>query len=131
MWMVVAATMVMVVAAAASARFPLDPPPKVEEVINRAREPERAVRVVPVDLLRLVELAPKEWVVQVRYRDHESLNSSILILQPYLDCQEPLLHLHPLVILQRDRSLESRPDMMMTKFSLRPPPPLGLLIRKP
>lgn len=65
--MVVAAAMVVVVvvAAAPAARFLLDLPPEMDEVIDRAREPERAVRVVPVDLLGLVELPSEERVVQV------------------------------------------------------------------
>lgn len=89
-----------VVVVVPAARFPLDPPPEMEEIVYRAREPERALGVVPVSLVRLVEELLEERVIQVRYRDDESLNSSVFILQPYLHCQETLLHLHLLGVLQ-------------------------------
>lgn len=107
---VVPAVVMVVVVDAAAAGFLLDPPPEVEEVINRAREPERAVRVVPIDLVRLVELPPEERVIQVGYRDHEPLDCLVFILQPHLNCHEPLLHLHLLVILQHRRSLDPIDD---------------------
>ncbi|KAK4756358.1 hypothetical protein SAY87_006485 [Trapa incisa] len=92
----VAAAMVVVVVLA---RFPLDPPPEMEKIINRTRQPERSLRMVPISLMSLVEEPPEERMVQIRYRDDEPLNPSILILKPYLDRQGPLLHLRLLAIL--------------------------------
>lgn len=115
--------------------FPLDPPPEIEEIVDRAREPERALCVVPISLLRLVEELPEERVIQIRYRDDEPLDSSVFILQPYLDRQEPLLHLHLLaVILQHDRPLNQRRYMINPLFlvlRLENPPFLLFLLPPP
>lgn len=102
---VAAVVAVVVVVMVPTARFPLHPPPEMEEIVDRAREPERALGVVPVSLLCLVEELPEERVIEIRYRDDESLNSSIFILQTYLHGQETLLHLHLLGVLKHVRSI--------------------------
>ena len=73
----------------------LDEPPDVEEVVDGAREAERAGGRVAVDLPRRVEKGLEEGVVEVGDGDHKPLLLSSL--EADADGEHPLLHLTSLL----------------------------------
>ena len=90
-WVVVAATAGVLVRRGLA----LDEPPDVEEVVDGAREAERAGGRVAVDLPRRVEKGLEEGVVEVGDGDHKPLLLSSL--EADVDGEHPLLHLTSLL----------------------------------
>lgn len=80
----------------------LDPPAEVKEVVDGAGKAERAVGVVAVDVVGLVEEAAEERVVEVGDRDDETAGGAVVfVLGADLNGEPSFLHLHLLVVVVR------------------------------
>lgn len=70
--------MVVVVVTMTRRAFPLDSPPEIEEIVDRARQPEGAVGVVAVNLTRLVQEPHKQGMIKISYWYLKSMTSTTI-----------------------------------------------------
>ncbi|KAL5992896.1 hypothetical protein ACLOJK_013815 [Asimina triloba] len=78
-----------------------DQPLQVEEVVDRAGQPERPARVKSIHFLRLLQQPLEQRVVEIGNRNHESPTAPalLLLLQSHAHSQPSFLHLHLLLLM--------------------------------
>lgn len=61
-------------------RFLLDPPPEMKKVVDRARKPERACRVVTIDFMSFLQKRLEEGMVEIGNRNGETPKPSMILI---------------------------------------------------